>query len=185
MRGVPAGGSGRGTEAEVGVSKGRKCLSAGAFPSMRLRAVYLLGSAHPRSRGRGYVGFTRDPARRLRQHNGGRGRGGARRTHGAGPWHMLLYVYGFPSDVAALRAPPIVRCPRCPLAAHPACLARRFLREEPRELLPLRGNCPRCHAHLLWGDVIGYSLGEHNQQEAEPEEPTLIGQRSTSPTPNP
>ncbi|XP_064900366.1 structure-specific endonuclease subunit SLX1-like isoform X2 [Columba livia] len=103
MRGVPAGGSGRGTEAEVGVSKGRKCLSAGAFPSMRLRAVYLLGSAHPRSRGRGYVGFTRDPARRLRQHNGGRGRGGARRTHGAGPWHMLLYVYGFPSDVAALR----------------------------------------------------------------------------------
>ncbi|KAK2511806.1 hypothetical protein Q9966_016548 [Columba livia] len=60
---------------------------------------------------------------------------------------MLLYVYGFPSDVAALRAPPIVRCPRCPLAAHPACLARRFLREEPRELLPLRGNCPRCHAH--------------------------------------
>ncbi|XP_064900370.1 uncharacterized protein LOC135576934 isoform X6 [Columba livia] len=205
MRGVPAGGSGRGTEAEVGVSKGRKCLSAGAFPSMRLRAVYLLGSAHPRSRGRGYVGFTRDPARRLRQHNGGRGRGGARRTHGAGPWHMLLYVYGFPSDVAALRAPPsggarwpligpspvgpahralsslpIGRSPRLSGPALPAGGAAGAAAAEGK-LPPVR----RCHAHLLWGDVIGYSLGEHNQQEAEPEEPTLIGQRSTSPTPNP
>ncbi|XP_071657473.1 structure-specific endonuclease subunit SLX1 [Patagioenas fasciata] len=269
---------------------------------MRLRAVYLLGSAHPRSRGRAYVGFTRDPARRLRQHNGGRGRGGARRTHGAGPWQMLLYVYGFPSDVAALRfewawqhptlsrrlggvagrargeqpisfalrllphlllaapwkrlplrlrwlrppprpplspappphvvveegaglegrprpprgrgrrrprppeatppalekppggcgvcgggweAPPIVRCPRCSLAAHPPCLAQRFLRLEPKELLPLWGNCPGCHAHLLWGDLIGHSLGQGDHEGAEPEEPALIGQGGTSPAPTP
>ncbi|XP_065511387.1 structure-specific endonuclease subunit SLX1 [Caloenas nicobarica] len=282
--------------AEVSVRGGLPAAEAavrGGLPGT-LRAVYLLRSRHPRLGGRCYVGATRDPARRLRQHNGGRGRGGARRTSGRGPWEMLLYVHGFPSDVAALKfewawqhpaasrrlggvagrgraerpiafalrllprllrappwrrlplrlrwlrppprpplrpappphvvleegagpggrprplprkrprppgggaereatppggcgvcgggweaaAPPPVRCPRCPLAAHAPCLARLFLRPEPRELLPLHGDCPRCHAHLLWGDVIRYTLGEHEPEEAGPEEPALIGRSS-------
>ncbi|NWT63033.1 SLX1 endonuclease, partial [Erythrocercus mccallii] len=237
-----------------------------------MRAVYLLRSAAPGgpARGRTYVGFTVDPRRRLRQHNGGRRRGGARRTSGRGPWEMELFVHGFPSDVAALRfewawqhpnsshhlltpplrrqreqpisfalrllprllrappwsrlplkirwlrplhptlelappphvveeegvglprlkrkkgrsqemgmskapcclcqeaeATPLLRCPRplCSMAAHPPCLARLFLAQEPLQLLPVGGACPGCHTHLLWGDLIRRCLGE-----AEPEE---------------
>ena len=34
--------------------------------------VYLLVSQNPRYKGRTYVGFTVDPIRRLKQHNGGK-----------------------------------------------------------------------------------------------------------------
>ncbi|NWQ72558.1 SLX1 endonuclease, partial [Neopipo cinnamomea] len=62
-------------------------------------------------------------------------------------------------------ATPLLRCPRpvCPMAAHPPCLARLFLRPEPQQLLPLAGTCPRCHAHLLWGELIGHCLGKRRE----------------------
>ena len=60
--------------------------------------VYLLRNAS----GRTYVGFTNEPQKRLRQHNG-EIKGGARKTRMGRPWEMLGFVHGFRSKVAALQ----------------------------------------------------------------------------------
>ncbi|XP_012319992.1 structure-specific endonuclease subunit SLX1 isoform X4 [Aotus nancymaae] len=123
----------------------------------RFFGVYLLYCLNPRHRGRVYVGFTVNPARRVQQHNGGRKKGGAWRTSGRGPWEMVLVVHGFPSAVAALRDEQGPLCcphPGCLLRAHMICLAEEFLQEEPGQLLPLEGQCPSCEKSLLWGDLI-------------------------------
>ncbi len=68
----------------------------------RFYACYLLCSLNPRYKGRHYIGFTVNPRRRIRQHNGELGNG-AWRTHSKRPWEMVLCVHGFCTQVEALQ----------------------------------------------------------------------------------
>uniref|UniRef100_A0A1D2A861 Structure-specific endonuclease subunit SLX1 homolog n=1 Tax=Auxenochlorella protothecoides TaxID=3075 RepID=A0A1D2A861_AUXPR len=63
---------------------------------------YLLRSCHAKGKGRTYIGFTVNPSRRLRQHNGDIVSGAAK-TKRLRPWEMVLFVHGFPTAVTALQ----------------------------------------------------------------------------------
>ncbi|XP_020596777.1 structure-specific endonuclease subunit SLX1 [Phalaenopsis equestris] len=65
-------------------------------------ACYLLCSLSPRHKGRTYIGFTVNPQRRIKQHNGEK-RCGAWRTKRGRPWEMVLCIYGFQSNISALQ----------------------------------------------------------------------------------
>ncbi len=69
-------------------------------PANCMFGCYLLGNSHGRTT---YVGFTVDPQRRLRQHNGLAGGGAWRTSRTVTRWSMLVFVHGFPSQVSALR----------------------------------------------------------------------------------
>jgi predicted GIY-YIG superfamily endonuclease len=65
---------------------------------------YLLRSQDPKHPYKTYVGFTVNPHRRLRQHNGLLKHGGAWRTKKSGrPWEFTVIVHGFPSQKLALQ----------------------------------------------------------------------------------
>ncbi|PQM40241.1 uncharacterized protein Pyn_40917 [Prunus yedoensis var. nudiflora] len=68
----------------------------------RFFACYLLTSRSPRYKGHTYIGFTVNPRRRIRQHNGEIAQG-AWRTKRKRPWEMVLCIYGFPTNVSALQ----------------------------------------------------------------------------------
>ena len=73
---------------------------SGAGAVLQVYCCYLIRSrASPRST---YIGFTTNPVKRLRQHNG-EITAGARRTHARRPWDMVAVVIGFPSHVSALQ----------------------------------------------------------------------------------
>ncbi|KDP45724.1 hypothetical protein JCGZ_17331 [Jatropha curcas] len=65
-------------------------------------ACYLLTSLCPRFKGHTYIGFTVNPRRRIRQHNG-EITSGAFRTKKRRPWEMVFCIYGFPTNVSALQ----------------------------------------------------------------------------------
>ncbi|KAG2332932.1 hypothetical protein Bca4012_017447 [Brassica carinata] len=65
-------------------------------------ACYILTSLSPRHKGHTYIGFTVNPKRRIRQHNG-EIRSGAYRTKKKRPWEMVLCIYGFPTNISALQ----------------------------------------------------------------------------------
>ncbi|KAK1285283.1 hypothetical protein QJS10_CPB20g00144 [Acorus calamus] len=81
--------------AEIGSSNCEQCRSS-------FFACYLLCSLSPRHKGCTYIGFTTNPRRRIRQHNG-EIRSGAWRTKRKRPWEMILCIYGFPTNVSALQ----------------------------------------------------------------------------------
>jgi tRNA/tmRNA/rRNA uracil-C5-methylase (TrmA/RlmC/RlmD family)/predicted GIY-YIG superfamily endonuclease len=65
---------------------------------------YLLRSLDPKYPLKTYVGFTTDPIRRLRQHNGELKSGGAKRTARNGrPWQYAAIIDGFQDKVAAMQ----------------------------------------------------------------------------------
>lgn len=65
---------------------------------------YLLASRDPQHPYKTYIGYTTDPHRRLRQHNGILQAGGAKRTARAGrPWQFVAIVHGFPTARAGLQ----------------------------------------------------------------------------------
>ncbi|CAM9380375.1 unnamed protein product [Ectocarpus fasciculatus] len=73
-----------------------------ANPRKKFFHCYLLQSQDPKHKRSTYIGFTVDPGRRIRQHNGGI-KGGAFRTKRKRPWDMVVIVHGFPSKSSALQ----------------------------------------------------------------------------------
>lgn len=66
--------------------------------------VYMLANTSPEHQKKTYVGYTVNPAHRIRQHNGELV-GGAKYTkmNGSGTWEFLMIIAGFPNSQNALQ----------------------------------------------------------------------------------
>ncbi|KPI87258.1 hypothetical protein ABL78_3653 [Leptomonas seymouri] len=69
----------------------------------RFHCVYLLTSLDPECEGDYYIGYTVNPLRRLRQHNGELVNGARRTSRRGRPWTIVCCVSGFTEDRAALK----------------------------------------------------------------------------------
>uniref|UniRef100_A0A0D9WWZ4 Structure-specific endonuclease subunit SLX1 homolog n=1 Tax=Leersia perrieri TaxID=77586 RepID=A0A0D9WWZ4_9ORYZ len=97
-----ADGAGAGVGKDAPVESGRGGGGGGGGGKGRFFCCYLLRSLCPRRKGTTYIGFTVNPRRRIRQHNG-EIRCGAWRTKSGRPWEMVLCIYGFLTNVTALQ----------------------------------------------------------------------------------
>ncbi|CCW70937.1 unnamed protein product [Phytomonas sp. Hart1] len=69
----------------------------------RFHCVYLLTSLDRLCEGDCYIGYTLNPLRRLRQHNGELVNGAKRTRRRGRPWALVCCLSGFPDDHAALK----------------------------------------------------------------------------------
>ncbi|XP_013386382.1 structure-specific endonuclease subunit slx1 isoform X2 [Lingula anatina] len=63
--------------------------------------------------------------------------------------------------------------PNCVMQAHTICLAKVFLQQGAVKamILPVNGQCPKCHQDVLWGDLVRLKRGCYqNIEEAASEE---------------
>eukprot|EP00057_Strongylocentrotus_purpuratus_P031061 XP_783475.3 PREDICTED: structure-specific endonuclease subunit slx1 [Strongylocentrotus purpuratus] len=49
--------------------------------------------------------------------------------------------------------------PSCKAEYHMICVSKRFLKNDPDQLLPIEGSCPSCKEVVLWGDLIRKKQG--------------------------
>ncbi|KAG9236527.1 hypothetical protein BJ875DRAFT_222465 [Amylocarpus encephaloides] len=63
-----------------------------------------------------------------------------------------------------------ILCPntKCDAIAHMTCLSKQFLEDGEEELVPIKGNCPKCKTELVWADLVKeLSLRMRGQKEVE------------------